>query len=99
VAACGWISHSVEVIEARVSPDGLTIEVSVATCGAELTVEVREDAISVTVYAMARNESGGACTDTWSVELEEPLGNRRLIDGHDFTRLEVTVDGSPGGEG
>jgi hypothetical protein len=92
-AACGWVSRSVEVLDAVAAPDGLSLSLTVDSCGAELSTEVKEDAESVTVYVGARKGTDAECLDSVVVELEEPLGGRRLIDGYDFTLVEVRRDG------
>ena len=92
LAGCGWLSQSVPIQEAFLSPDGRVVALVVDTCGAELTAEFTEDLLSVSVLVLARSESGDDCGQVVEIEIEEPLGDRRLIDRYGFSELEVSVD-------
>ncbi len=75
-----------------VSPDGRSIAVAVDSCNAEPVVEiVEQSADRVVVLAIAERNAGGDCTDVVSVILNEPLGDRRLVDGS--TGDDVITDG------
>jgi len=89
LAGCGWVSRSVEILHVSVSPDGMTIEMSVAACNADLSVDVLETPESVAVYVTALDETDADCADGFTIELEAPLGERIFIDRHDFTEVEV----------
>lgn len=95
-AGCGWVPRTVEVTGARISPDGLTLELSAATCGAGLTVEVTEDRRALGVEVLARGGGEGDCTDTVVVELLRPLGGRALVDLSRLAEVEVVADPSVG---
>ena len=93
LAGCGLIAKSVPILDARVSQDGLRLEVSVASCNADLSFEMQEDETSVALWVTARNDTSDDCADGLVVELERPLGGRILIDGHDFTEVEIGFSG------
>jgi hypothetical protein len=98
-AGCGWVSRSVPIEAASVSTDGRVMEFGVATCDAELTAEFTEDSISVSVLVLARGGSDQGCSQEVGIELEDPLGERRLIDRFDFSEVAVVEDPSlPGAE-
>lgn len=88
-AGCGWVAQSVEVLSVSPSEDGLTLEVEVDACGAEISIKVTEDDRSVGLFATARKGTDAGCSDKLTVELETPLGERILIDGYDFTELRA----------
>jgi hypothetical protein len=90
LTGCGWISKSVKIIGVHASADGLTLEAKVSSCNAELSVDVREDYQSVSLYVTARNGADADCADVISIVLEDPLSSRRVIDRYDFTEVEVT---------
>ena len=66
-----------------------TLDVTVASCNAELSIDLKEDYQSVTLYVTARQGTDADCADGITIVLESPLGGRQVIDGHDFTEIEV----------
>ena len=71
----------VAITEARL-PDDRTLELGVASCNGEpeVTELVEEDdEVRVEVTSTVSNP-GDACLDLVEVELQAPLGDRRLID-------------------
>jgi hypothetical protein len=91
LAGCGWVAKSVPVLNVQASADGLTLEVTVATCNAELSIDIKEDYQSVTLFVTARQGSDADCADGITAELENPLSGRKVIDGHDFTEIAATT--------
>lgn len=74
------------------SPDGRSIAVAVDSCNAEPVVEIGEQSADrVVVSATAERNAGRDCADVVSVVLDEPLGDRRLVDGS--TGDDVNSDG------
>jgi len=94
VAGCGWVSKSVEILDVGVSEDGLTLELSVATCSADLSIEIQEDRETVAVWVSAKDGADADCSDGVTIELMAPFGDRMFIDGHDFTEIDVRVNDS-----
>ncbi|MDQ3485957.1 MAG: hypothetical protein M3445_11210 [Actinomycetota bacterium] len=73
-------TRTAEVVEA--TQQGTTLTLAVAACNAENTFVVEEDQEEVTVTVRTDGPRyGDACADGVKVELREPLGERRLIDG------------------
>lgn len=84
-----------EVQEVRVQSEGATLVFQVNTCNEESTsVSVVESDTEIVVTASTRARlgcSGGDdCSDPRSVELDEPLGDRRIIDedGNEIRRVD-----------
>ncbi len=61
--------------------DGRTLNLTVGSCNANLTAEVEESPSQVTVTVTARDNTGNDCLDGLSVHLDQPLGDRQLLDG------------------
>ncbi|GBE24717.1 hypothetical protein BMS3Bbin02_00992 [bacterium BMS3Bbin02] len=90
LVACG---SGANIYGAARSPDGISIELSVGACNADLSLDVVETPESVTVKVTAQNEdTGSACADKYFFDLSEPLGERILIDGSDGEVLDVQID-------
>lgn len=89
LAGCAWLPKSVEILDVTVLEDGRTLELSVASCNADHTVEVQEDAESVAISVTAANDTDDDCADGITVELRAVLGDRSVVDGHDLEVLEV----------
>ena len=72
-----------------VEPDRLWIWLG---CGdpASASATATEDESTVTIHAQLQTRQGDCATST-EVQLDGPLGERRLIDGYDGT--EISVDG------
>jgi hypothetical protein len=93
LAACtGGQASIISVV--GVSPDGLTIQLEVASCNADLQAEVAETPQRVIVRVFAWNNTRDGCSDGHVVELKDPLGNRSLIDAS--TGAEIDVPPIPG---
>jgi hypothetical protein len=74
--------------------DERTLELSLGACNAEKNeATVTEDESSVTVRVVSTNPSEGEdCADGMTVELDEPLGNRELIDATTGAHVEVMAE-------
>jgi len=94
VAGCGLLSKSVEILDVGVSEDGLTLELRVASCSADLSIEIQEDGETVAVWVSAKDGEDPGCSGEVTIELMAPLDGRSFIDGHDFTEINVQVSGS-----
>lgn len=81
LAACTRTATIVEVV----LPDGAsqTLVVGVDTCNADPRVAVVEDGQSITLTVRADRHPFGSddCADSVSVPLDEPLGDRHVLDG------------------
>ena len=71
--------------------DGITLEFDVDTCNADLEGSVVESPATVEVTITARNDTTSDCRDMLLVVLEEPLGDRDLVDGATGRVLEVRL--------
>lgn len=60
------------------------------TCNATLTTEVVEIAETVTITVTAAHSTTNDCLDRAVVELYEPLGQRRIVDGPTGNTLPLT---------
>jgi hypothetical protein len=69
--------------------DGRTLKLIVGSCNADLTAEVEESPSQVTVTVTARDDTSDDCLDGLIVHLDQPLGDRQLLDG--VTRDVVSV--------
>lgn len=78
---CGLLAEQVPITEATLSDDGRTLELGVASCNAEHTVEVDEQAADqVRVTVTARGGDGNDCMDVVTVVLQKELDGRALVD-------------------
>lgn len=77
LAAC---SSTAQIFEAYVTEDGRELQLGVNSCNADLKVEVREDEERVAIRVTVRNDTMDDCMDGVTVALEEPLGERELVD-------------------
>lgn len=84
----------VEVLEVSVQNEGETLMFEVSTCNedsTELSVAESDNEIIVTASTRAGFSCGGDdYSDPRSVELDEPLGDRRIVDrdGNEIRRLD-----------
>lgn len=90
LAACSTVREA-ELGDARLSPDGRSIDIFVAACNPRDTdVEVDEAAdevhVLVTVTDPSENED---CAAAATVELDDPLDDRALIDASTQRRVDV----------
>jgi hypothetical protein len=86
--------RTVEINGAQLRPDGTLIANLDACDAGEYTVRVSEadDEVVVTVRADAL-VTGDLCSDGATVPLDEPLGDRELVDGS--TEEPIQVEGEP----
>lgn len=89
VSACG--SGRTELPVAGVSVDGSRIAVY-DWCHDDPTLEVDEDPAAVEIRFSVREESGGDCFSCTEVTLEEPLGDRAVIDASTGREVPTTGD-------
>lgn len=87
-----------QLVEARLDADG-TLTVNPASCNGDPEVTaLEEDAdevrLEVTATTPAPGEPGDACLDGLTVDLDEPLGGRTLVDL--ATGDAVPVEAAPG---
>lgn len=77
-------SSDVDVIAVSMSADGMTLYVQLDICNGDASVEVEETAGEVVLRASSDEVSafggGDDCADEVAVVLDQPLGNRRLVD-------------------
>ena len=100
LAACGSSDEQVARSDGRVPTQLLdavlthpdTLDVVVASCNKQPTVQVTEDdgVVTVTAFALPSDPRGeDGCADVVIVRLDQPLGDRRVVDG--FSGDNVTV--------
>jgi hypothetical protein len=71
-----------QIMDAWLSVDGVTLELALDTCNADLTTAVDFTASFVYVTVDAENDDRGSdCGDGLTLVLGEPLGERLLVDG------------------
>lgn len=89
VASCG--SGGTEIVDVYGLPDSTTLELSVDTCDAlSISVDVEEDADEVRLTVTTEGgDEGPECLDSVDVELDEPLGDRRVVDTSTGDELEI----------
>lgn len=91
-AGCGTERVPVEVLYASANSDDV-LRVSVNTCqGSPELTSVTETAAAVEVAVASDKQSSGlrpACADHVNVELDEPLGDRDLIDASTGRPVEI----------
>jgi hypothetical protein len=85
-------SASAHILEASIQGDGRTLNLIVGTCNADLTTEVDESRSQVVVTVTARNDTSDDCLDGVVVHLDQPLGDRQLLDGVTGSRVPVKRD-------
>jgi hypothetical protein len=78
LSAC---SANTDILEASTQGDERTLNLIVDSCNADLTTEVEESRSRVVVTVKARNDTSDDCLDGVVVHLDQPLGDRRLLDG------------------
>lgn len=92
-------SHTVPIADAQVSIDGERLELILDSCNADLTHALSENAEEVAI-AVERSKplstlfASGDCQDALLVQLDEPLGDRRVVDVG--TGREIAVSDSAG---
>lgn len=79
---CGLLPKQVPILEASLGIDGRTLELGVASCNAQHTVEVDEQAPDeVRITVTARGTDGNDCMDGVTAVLKEELNGRTIVDG------------------
>ncbi len=93
-SACSG-STDVEVLEVSVQNEGATLVFQVNTCNEDSTsVSVVESDSEIIVTASTRAgfgcSGGDDCSDPRSVQLDEPLGDRQILDadGNEIRRVD-----------
>ena len=71
------------------SADERTLLVEVAACQASLQIDTDENDERVRIAVRARGGAGGDCAQLFELTLDEPLGDRAVIDA--VTEQEVSV--------
>lgn len=93
LSAC---SHQVRIGEATASGDGTRLELGLMECQGDYEVTVIEEDDTITFTAVDQHTpltlSGADCMDGWIVDLTEPLGHRKLIDGSNGAIVDVRYE-------
>lgn len=89
IAACGWSWSMVDISQATLFENGLTLELGVDACTSDHAVEVEESQTTVLIEVSA-NEMAGDCGLGTIVTLESPLGDREVVDKFDNLTVPVT---------
>ena len=93
---CGGGRSQVEVLEATTSSDGNVLGLIVGSCNASPTVEVVETAEEVRIEVEADDPGMNRddCLDSVAACLDQPLGERALVDDKsgDVVSVEVRND-------
>jgi hypothetical protein len=93
LASC---SSKVAINQVVASGDGTRLDVGLNSCGGTYAVAVGESLDVVSISATDQRSpirfSGTDCEDHWTVELSEPIGDRRVIDGNHGSTLHVHYD-------
>ena len=92
VAACGLISRPANITYAKLFEDGVTLQLNVVVCAetASGSFEEREDSVVVGVRVRPQ---GGDCGLGVTLVLDNPLGDRQLIDEFDDQAIPVEIKG------
>ncbi len=87
---CSAGSGRADVIDVLVSPNDLQLFATVDTCGADLSGTVDEDDEAVTIeVSFANDDLSSDCADGLTLDLQDPLGDRIVIDQYDFQPVEI----------
>ena len=70
-----------------IGPDRLLILLGCGV-GASATATIAENETTVTIHARLKTRQGD-CATSAEVQLDSPLGERRLIDGYDGTEISI----------
>lgn len=86
VLCCAGCAGEVELVEVNVLDDDLRIEAILSTCNANLDVDLSESRTTVKITAKNNDRAifstgGDDCQDVATFELDEPLGERAVVDG------------------
>jgi hypothetical protein len=89
VASCG--ADGTRIVDAYGLPDSSSLELSIDTCGATVkSVDVEETAEEVRISVETEGGEGPECLDSTVAELDEPLGDRRVVDASTGNEVEVS---------
>ena len=88
VASCG--GGGTRIVAAYGLADSTRLELSVDTCGAEISVDVEETADEVRILAETEGGEKAECLDSTVVALDEPLGDRRVVDASTGDEVELS---------
>jgi|GEM_PF-1014756 len=88
MASCGGAGEAA-IRAAYIGADGITLEVGVDTCNADLTTDVVETGAQVEVTVMVENNTTADCADSIRITLDAPLGDRTLVDGSSGETVDV----------
>jgi hypothetical protein len=89
VCSCGLVQSSVDITGATLLEDGVTIQLNVDACTRNASASVVEETSEEVVVLVRASLRGGDCGLGINVTLENPLGERDLIDSHDNQTIEV----------
>ncbi len=78
VACSSTEAHIMEASEGR---NGRTLHLGVGSCNAQLSARIEESPSRVTVTVTATDDTNDDCADALVIHLDEPLGERSLVDG------------------
>lgn len=81
VGACGLGSDTAMINKVYADPTDTILDLGVASCNATITYEVAETSTTVTITVTTENSTSGDCLDQLFVELDDPVGQRQIIDG------------------
>lgn len=81
LTGCGTsrVEPATQVISA--SSDSKVLELEVDFCSSDLTTEVQETPDKVVVTVTGQNDTNSDCAQRVQVNLVDPLGYRRVVDG------------------
>jgi hypothetical protein len=68
------------IMEASLGRHSRVLRLVVGSCNADLSAQIEESPSRVTVTVTARNNTGDDCADGLVVHLDQPLGERQLLD-------------------
>ena len=79
LSACS--TTGAHIVEASAREEAVRLNLTVGSCNGDLTTEVEESPSQVTVTVTARDDTNDDCLDGLIVHLNQPLGDRQLLDG------------------
>ena len=91
-AACAEDSRTVPIFDPSYREQTRELSVGVGSCRADLEAEVVETAAEVRVTVTATGGLAEDCADGLTLQLDEPLDGRQVVDGASGQALEVTLD-------
>ncbi|WP_345459049.1 hypothetical protein [Nocardioides marinquilinus] len=83
-------SSTVSIIEARGEAGSATVRLVVASCHQDPVAEVEETGTEIRISIKPqRGGNGDECADALTVTLDEPVGDRALVDGDTGGRVRL----------